>query len=221
LTRKGIWMDPDLNKYDLNHRVTHHQKMSDEEWDQVYNEVWDRFYTFEHMETILRRMTALGSNKRLTTVYRLLWYRDFRRFHGCHPLEGGFFRVKVRRDRRSGMAIENPVSFYAKYAVTETRNLLGMGWDYIKLRRAMQRIWTDPKRFDYRDQAITPPAADCRGVGGGPPGFALAPGNAGSWSISSCAPFLLSVCIARRSMTDEQADESRRRHRMGGLAQQS
>ena len=24
LWRKGVWMDPDLNKYDLNHRVTHH-----------------------------------------------------------------------------------------------------------------------------------------------------------------------------------------------------
>ena len=26
---KGVWMDPDLNKYDLNHRVSHHPKMSD------------------------------------------------------------------------------------------------------------------------------------------------------------------------------------------------
>ena len=35
--RDGTWMDPDLNKYDLTHRVTHHQKMSDEEWDRVLN----------------------------------------------------------------------------------------------------------------------------------------------------------------------------------------
>ena len=95
LTRQGVWMDPDLNKYDLNHRVTHHAKMSDAEWDRVYAEVWHAFYTFEHMETILRRMTALGSNKKLTTLYRLLWYRDFHRLYGCHPLEGGFGRVKV------------------------------------------------------------------------------------------------------------------------------
>lgn len=159
LTRKGIWMDPDLNKYDLNHRVTHHQKMSDAEWDQVYNEVWDRFYTFEHMETILRRMTALRSNKRFTTVYRLLWYRDFRRFYGCHPLEGGYFRVKARRDRRSGMPVENALTFYPRYALSESRNLLGMAWNYLKLRRTMKRIWADPRRFEYRDLAITPPGA--------------------------------------------------------------
>ena len=49
-------MDPDLNKYDLNHRVTHHPKMSDEEWDSVYAEVWHRFYSLDHMVTVLRRV---------------------------------------------------------------------------------------------------------------------------------------------------------------------
>ena len=27
LWQKGVWMDPDMNKYDLNHRVSHHPKM--------------------------------------------------------------------------------------------------------------------------------------------------------------------------------------------------
>src|SRR6185503_9352280 len=96
--RNGEWMDPDLNKYDLNHRVTHHQRMSDAEWDKVYSEVWLHFYSFDHMETILRRVAALKSNKKLATVHRLLWYRDFHRLYGCHPLEGGFGRIKARKD---------------------------------------------------------------------------------------------------------------------------
>ena len=29
LCAQGVWMDADLNKYDLNHRVSHHPKMSD------------------------------------------------------------------------------------------------------------------------------------------------------------------------------------------------
>ncbi len=33
LLEQGAWMDPDLNKYDLNHRVTHHSRMSDAEWE--------------------------------------------------------------------------------------------------------------------------------------------------------------------------------------------
>ena len=28
LLAKGVWMDPDINKYDLNHRVSHHPKMA-------------------------------------------------------------------------------------------------------------------------------------------------------------------------------------------------
>jgi hypothetical protein len=165
LWRNGLWMDPDLNKYDLNHRVTHHPKMSDTEWDQAYAEVWHRFYTFEHMETILRRMAALGSNKKLTTMHRLLWYRDFHRLYGCHPLEGGFGRIKMRRDRRHGMPLENPVTFYARYVLTEARAYGSMLWTYAKLKRRLKKIWTDPARRAYRDTAITPPAADEMSLG--------------------------------------------------------
>ncbi len=160
LTRTGVWMDPDLNKYDLNHRVTHHAKMPDADWDRVYSEVWDRFYTFEHMATILRRMTALGSNKKLSTINRLLWYREFHRLYGCHPLEGGFVRVKRRRDRRHGMPMENPLVFYARHWGLEARNFTAMAVTFLRLKRIMSRIWKDPNRYQYRDIAITPPGAD-------------------------------------------------------------
>jgi pyruvate-formate lyase-activating enzyme len=156
LTRAGVWMDPDLNKYDLNHRVTHHGRMSDAEWDAAYNEVWERFYTFEHMATILRRMTALGSNMRYTTVYRLLWYRGFRKYYGCHPLEGGFFRIRRRKDRRPGLPVANPLAFYAWHWGTELRAVAAMCRDYLRLRRIMLDIWTGPSRYDYRDAAISP-----------------------------------------------------------------
>ena len=157
LHRKGAWMDPDLNKYDLNHRVTHHTRMSDAEWDQVYAEVWHRFYSWEHMETIFRRLRALGSNKRAMTLYRLLWYRDFHRLYGVHPLEGGYFRVKPRRDRRHGMKRENPLVFYPKFYATEAYRIAVMFGDYLRARRLLKRVHADPKGMEYRDIAITPP----------------------------------------------------------------
>jgi hypothetical protein len=40
LSAKGVWMDPDMNKYDLNHRVAHHSKMSDAEWEEAYRIAW-------------------------------------------------------------------------------------------------------------------------------------------------------------------------------------
>jgi Radical SAM superfamily len=36
LWQKGVWMDPDMNKYDTSHRVSHHGKMSDTEWEDAY-----------------------------------------------------------------------------------------------------------------------------------------------------------------------------------------
>jgi hypothetical protein len=160
LTREGVWMDPDLNKYDLNHRVTHHERMSDEEWDQVYAEVWHRFYSFDHIETILKRMAALRSNKRYSTLHRLLWYRDFHRLYGCHPLEGGLGRMKFRKDRRSGMKMENPLVFYPKFWGLEVRNILSMVWTYRRMRRTLLQILADPESRNYRDIAITPPGLD-------------------------------------------------------------
>jgi len=41
LWQKGTWMDPDLNKYDLTHRVSHHPKMSDREWEEAYRAAWN------------------------------------------------------------------------------------------------------------------------------------------------------------------------------------
>jgi len=45
LWQKGVWMDPDMNKYDLNHRVSHHSKMPDTEWEEAYRAAWAAFYT--------------------------------------------------------------------------------------------------------------------------------------------------------------------------------
>ncbi len=158
--RAGEWMDPDLNKYDLNHRVTHHQRMSDEEWDGVYAEVWHRFYSFDHIETIFKRMAALRSNKRYSTLHRLLWYRDFHRLYGCHPLEGGLGRMKFRKDRRSGMKLESPLAFYPKFWVSEARNIFSLYRTYRHMRRMMLAILADPEARNYRDTAITAPGLD-------------------------------------------------------------
>jgi hypothetical protein len=158
--RAGLWIDPDLNKYDLNHRVTHHPRMSDAEWDRVYAEVWDRFYSWEHMETIVRRLVALGSNKRRTTINRLLFFHDFHRVYGVHPLEGGFFRIKTRRDRRPGLPREHPIPFYLRFAATEVHNFFALTRSALRFRRILRRVMKDPENRSYRDTAITPPGLD-------------------------------------------------------------
>jgi len=73
LWQKGVWMDPDMNKYDLNHRVSHHPKMSDEEWEDAYRAAWAAYYTPEHVRTILRRSAACRIGRPGTTLTTILW----------------------------------------------------------------------------------------------------------------------------------------------------
>ncbi len=75
LSSKGIWMDPDMNKYDLEHVVTGHSRMSQAEWEQVYASAWKTYYTFEHMETVLRR-AAVFDLKRLASLGPALHVRQ-------------------------------------------------------------------------------------------------------------------------------------------------
>ena len=113
---QGTWMDPDLNKYDLNHRVTHHARMSDTEWDEAYRAAWLNYYTPEHMRTILRRAAAHPLGRPKTALTTLLWFKLMILYEAVHPLEGGAFRLKFRRDRRHGMKLESRLVFYPRYA---------------------------------------------------------------------------------------------------------
>ena len=90
----GVWMDPDFNKYDLNHRVAHHPLMSDEDWEEAYVEAHRTFYSFEHIDKIFKRMVALKNGMRFTTLYQLLAYREGPRLEAR-----GLFRIRPRAHR--------------------------------------------------------------------------------------------------------------------------
>ncbi len=111
LYMRGVAMDPDLNKYDLEHACTAHPLMSKETWTQVYADAWKRYYTDEHVETIMRRCIASGIN-RTKLLDSLTIFSGAARIEGVHPLQFGFFRRKLRQQRRSGMPMVNPLVFY-------------------------------------------------------------------------------------------------------------
>ncbi len=160
LWKAGVWMDPDMNKYDLNHRVAHHAKMSDVEWEDAYRSAWQAFYTTDHIRTILQRAAASRLGRPGTTLSTLLWFKLVSEFEGVHPLEGGILRRKFRRDRRPGMRRENPLIFYPRY-VGETAV---KAWRYLSIYRQCKSILDDveaaPDRWTYTDLAIAPPKDD-------------------------------------------------------------
>ncbi len=160
LWEKEVWMDADINKYDLNHRVTHHAKMSDAEWEDALQAAWDSFYSPNHIRTILRRVAANPKGRPGTTLSTLLWFKLIHTYEGVHPLEGGAFRLKFRRDRRSGLAVESPFVFYPRY-VGETLLKAWRYWSVYRQSKAiLDEVLTAPDRMTYTDVAIAPPKAD-------------------------------------------------------------
>jgi radical SAM family protein len=154
LYEKGVWMDPDMNKYDVEHVVTAHAKMTPEEWSGIYQEAWDLYYTDEHLETIMRRAYASGINLRsLRTV--LFWFSSAVPVEGLHPLQWGIFRIKHRRDRRSGLPIEGAIPFYARYAADIARKVTVVAKRWRHLTRILNKIEADPNSKLYMDEALT------------------------------------------------------------------
>ena len=155
LTQQGISMDPDMNKYDLEHVTMDHPLMSQQDWQEVYRKAWHQYYSSDHIETILRRAAATARNEAKVLAH-LLWYYGCIILEGIHPLEGGVFRRKVRRTRRSGMSMENPFIFYSRriWEILSTN----FQWALLiwKFRRIRLRVKYDPKKREYMDLAITP-----------------------------------------------------------------
>src|SRR5258708_39940488 len=158
--KHGLWMDPDLNKYDVHHRVVHHPKMSDKEFDRTYRDAWRAYYTPEHIETVARRHGAIkGRNPaeptRFMTMFKIMFEAE-----GIHPLEGGILRMKYRTDRRYGLPIEPIGLFHYGLALeywTKIKiyaRLAWQGW------RIAQKVKHDPKRLDYTDLALEPVVED-------------------------------------------------------------
>ncbi len=154
LDSAGIWMDPDMNKYDLEHITTGHPKMTAEEWRRCYDLAWETYYSEAHIETLMRRARACGMSVGNMLFY-CVWFAGCKKFEGVHPLQGGFFRRKYRRDRRSNLPRENPLVFYPKYFSHIFRSQYGFLSLALRLRKIRNRIKSDPAAYDYVDAALS------------------------------------------------------------------
>jgi len=155
LAQAGVPMDPDLNKYDLNHCVTGHPRMSKEEWEETYRQAWALYYTKEHCETVMWRAAAKGVHPNRLFV-PLAWFYHAVTIEGVHPIEGGFLRRKYRRDRRPGLPLENPIPFYARRWLGLISSNARLAFTMLRLALTGRRIMRHPRLFDYMDEALAP-----------------------------------------------------------------
>jgi hypothetical protein len=163
---KGAWLDPDLNRYDSEHAVTAHPRMSAEEWKAIYDRAWHLYYSPEHVETLLRRARA-GGPKTRSVAGAIFTFYGSHCFERVHPLQSGVFRRKVRRTRRPGSPCDNALLFYAR-RVWECFWTCARGARYyFWLRRLRHRIDHDPHAAAYSDAALSGASAQQCSVGRG------------------------------------------------------
>jgi radical SAM superfamily enzyme YgiQ (UPF0313 family) len=155
LVKNGVAVDPDLNKYDLNHVCTAHPRMSQEQWEATYRMAWKTYYTKKHVEAVLRRLIAKRASAS-NAILLMTWFGGSIHIEKVHPLEAGLFRYKFRRDRRPGFAVEPRWSFYPKYAVESIAKLCRWFGTYAGLRLIYMKAKRDPNRYAYMDTALTP-----------------------------------------------------------------
>lgn len=172
LHQQGVWMDPDMNRYDAEHVTTHHPRMSAAEWQDIYRRAWHLYYSPEHVETLLRRAHACGPRAKRLAAMIFLYYGSYR-FENVHPLQCGVLRRKVRTTRRPGLPRENPLLFYPRRLWELGSTHAAGGTYYLWLQRLRQRIERDPNAASYTDLALSKPADAATGpTGSGPDGCA-------------------------------------------------
>ena len=158
LSGKGVPLDPDLNKYDLEHALTPHPNMSKPEWEKLYADAWTIYYTPSHIETILRRAQAYGINIwRLAQI--ILWFAQSLTIEKVHPLQGGFVRLKNRHERRPELPIEPVWKFYPQLTwevIAKHARVATAAWRMFRIYRRVAASVHIP----YTDQAMTPVADD-------------------------------------------------------------
>jgi radical SAM superfamily enzyme YgiQ (UPF0313 family) len=157
----GVWMDPDLNKYDLETVTVAHPKMSAEVWQQTYRDIWNWYYTDEHVERLMRRNLAYGINP--IRLWRgILQIYGAANFEGVHPQQCGYLRRKDRLERRPELLPVPFLQFHVRHfwqsLVKYARFTLYAVW----LLRMRYRLQRDPANRLYADLA-TAPVVDAEG----------------------------------------------------------
>ncbi len=143
-----------MNNYDLQHVTTAHAQMSDSEWLDAFDAAWTRYYSRDHIKTLLRRARASGIRTR-KMANMALW------FHGCsaiervHPLDGGYVRMKTRSERRPGLPKESALRFNLRYGLESVSKQLRFLRLLVWLRWQCWRLDRDPETRNYRDAATS------------------------------------------------------------------
>jgi radical SAM superfamily enzyme YgiQ (UPF0313 family) len=141
MKKRGDWMDPDFNKRDSFHATIRHPLMSAEEWTEAYENAWKSFYSKEYMIKSLSRWANSPKNYwNLMGIF--FWYKNAALIEKQHPMVAGFFRLKDRKARRPGYAVDSlPVHFWKR-----AKEITALLITWAKFVKEMEEVWLQTRK---------------------------------------------------------------------------
>jgi radical SAM superfamily enzyme YgiQ (UPF0313 family) len=147
--RERRWMDSDFNTYDSAHVAVAPERMTADELKGAYRKSWEQFYSPEHMVNVLRGWRH---------SWRDYWNRMFffaaylyaSRIERLHPMNCGFWTVKDRNDRRSGLPREGFIRFWWGRLRTVNFRLRGL----VRLFFELEEVWLRSRPKSRIEEAL-------------------------------------------------------------------
>ncbi len=141
MKKRGEWMDPDFNKRDSFHATIKHPRMSADDWREAYEHAWKTFYSKDNMIRILSRWSHKPKAYwNLMSVF--FWYKNAALIEKEHPMIAGFFRLKDRKSRRNGFAVDSLPVHVWKRAKEITQLLIA----WAKFLKEMEEVWLQSRK---------------------------------------------------------------------------
>ena len=160
LWRNGVAMEPDLNKYDVEHVCTAHARMSTAG---VGGDLSPRPGRSTTPRRTWRRCCAAPwpAGVPLASLVKVLVnFATTVRLENVHPLQGGILRLKHPSERRPGLPVESPLVFWPRFVWETVRKqaiLIGTIGRFVGVAMAIRR---SPGAHAYTDEALTPVSED-------------------------------------------------------------
>ena len=141
MKKRGEWMDPDFNKRDSFHATIEHPRMTADEWTEAYEDAWKAFYSKENMIKTLAHWTNAPKNYwNLMSIF--FWYKNAALIEKQHPMVAGFFRLKDRKTRRSGFAVDSlPVHVWKR-----SKEITALLITWAKFLKEMEEVWLQTRK---------------------------------------------------------------------------
>lgn len=147
--RERRWMDEDFNTYDSAHVAVAPERMTKDELMRAYHDAWDQFYSTNHMVSVLKAWRH-DRHDYWNRLFFFAAYTYASKIERLHPMNCGFWTVRRRNDRRSGLPQEAFIPFWLARFKTLTLRMAGV----VKLFLQLEEVWLRSRPRSRIEEAL-------------------------------------------------------------------